>query len=247
MNRHLRRLLEMERLFGADFLPVAARRGAEERKDAGAAPARPRAAGAARPKAAARPAPAPAPSWPPEFLELREKVLTCAKCGLSQGRTQAVFGVGPPDAALMFVGEAPGEEEDRQGEPFVGRAGQLLTRTLDKVGVPRGRVYIANILKCRPPGNRTPQFDEMAACMPYLLKQVQAIRPRILCALGNVAAQALLNNKKGITQLRGRYFEAHGVKVFPAFHPAYVLRNPGEKGLFETDIRKACADAGLLR
>ncbi len=242
MNRHLRRHVEMERLFGADFLPVGRRPAAEAPK----APPRPRAAGTPREKAAAR-APAPAPTWPPEFLEFREKVLACSKCGLAEKRTQVVFGAGPPGAALLFVGEAPGEEEDRQGEPFVGRAGQLLTRTLAKVGVPRDRVYIANILKCRPPGNRAPQFDEMAACMPHLLRQIQLVKPLILCALGNVAAQALLNVKKGITQMRGRYFEAHGLKVFPAFHPAYVLRNMGEKGLFETDLRKACMDAGLLK
>jgi DNA polymerase len=170
----------------------------------------------------------------------------CTRCGLASTRTQAVFGVGPPGAALMFVGEAPGEDEDRQGEPFVGRAGQLLTRTLEKVGVRRDRVYIANILKCRPPGNRTPQFDEMASCMPFLLKQVQYVRPKLLCALGNVACQALLGSKKGITQIRGRILEVNGMRIFPTFHPAYVLRNMGEKGLFETDLRKACLEAGLL-
>ncbi len=236
MNRHLRRHLEMERLFGADFLPVRRRRDADRRRPAGAARPRPGA-----------PAAAPPPAWPPDFLEFREKVLACAKCGLAGTRTQVVFGVGPPGAPLMFVGEAPGEDEDRQGEPFVGRAGQLLTRTLREIGIERDRVYIANILKCRPPGNRTPQFDEMAACMPYLLRQVQLVGPKILCALGNVAAQALLNRKTGITQLRGRTFEAHGVQVFPAFHPAYVLRNMGEKGLFKTDLARACRDAGLLR
>ena len=126
------------------------------------------------------------------------------------------------------------------------RESVVLTRTLEKVGVRRDRVYIANILKCRPPGNRTPQFDEMAACMPYLLKQVQYVKPKLLCALGNVACQALLNSKKGITQIRGRVLEVNGLRIFPAFHPAYVLRNMGEKGLFETDIRKACLEAGLL-
>ncbi len=230
MNRDLRRHIEMERLFGADFLPLPVRRRPE----------------AAR-KAADIPRTAPPPEAEPtsEFLEFRRKVLACEKCTLARGRTQVVFGAGRPGAPLMFVGEAPGEEEDRQGEPFVGRAGQLLTKTLLKMGVDRERVYIANILKCRPPGNRAPQFEEMAACMPYLLKQIQFVRPRILCALGNVAAQALLNTGKGISQLRGRYFEAHGLKIFPAFHPAYVLRNMREKGIFEADIRKACADAGL--
>lgn len=240
MNRHRRRHLEMERLFGADFLPLARR----------AVPAAPRAAPPPPPPprpAEAPAAPPPRRVWPPEFLELQEKVRACTRCGLAGGRTQTVFGAGPPGALLMFVGEAPGEEEDRQGEPFVGRAGQLLNRILLKIGVPREQVYIANILKCRPPGNRAPQFDEMAACMPYLLRQLQIVAPRILCALGNVAAQALLNSRKGITQMRGRFFEAHGVRIFPTFHPAYVLRNMGEKGVFETDLRKACEEAGLLR
>lgn len=217
MNRHLRRHLEMESLFGADFLPL------------------PRKARAASPA-----------GFPPEYLELREKVSACTKCGLHEGRTQAVFGTGPPGAPLLFVGEAPGRDEDLQGEPFVGRAGQLLTRTLKKIGVERRRVYIANILKCRPPDNRTPQFDEMAACMPHLLRQIQFVRPKILCVLGNVAAQALLQSKTGITQIRGRYFEALGVRIFPAFHPAYVLRNMRELGVFETDLLKVCRDAGLL-
>jgi DNA polymerase len=128
----------------------------------------------------------------------------------------------------------------------VGRAGQLLTKTLQKVGVQRRQVYIANILKCRPPDNRTPQFDEMSACMPYLLRQIQAIQPKVLCALGNIAAQTLLNTKTGITRLRGKYVSAHGVQIFPTFHPAYVLRNMGELGLFETDLRKVCQDAGLI-
>jgi DNA polymerase len=146
----------------------------------------------------------------------------------------------------MFIGEAPGEDEDRQGEPFVGRAGRLLTESLRKLGIERSRVYIANILKCRPPGNRTPQFDEMSACMPHLLKQIRFVAPKILCALGNIAAQTLLNTKTGITKLRGRYWEAFGFRVFPTFHPAYILRNMGEKTLWETDLSKVSRDAGLL-
>lgn len=217
MTRALKRHAEMERLFGADFLPLS------------------RAS-----------APGPRAPGPADFLEFREKVLACTQCGLCKGRTQVVFGVGPLDAPLMFVGEAPGEDEDRQGEPFVGRAGQLLTKTLKKVGVERGRVYIANILKCRPPGNRTPQPDEMSACMPWLLRQIKFVKPRILCALGNIAVQALLATRTGITQLRGKYHEAHGLKIFPMFHPAYILRNMGELGLFEADLRRACLDAGLI-
>jgi DNA polymerase len=226
MNRHARRHLEMERLFGADFLPLSRAR-------------------AARP-AAGRPKGGAPESAPPEFLEFRRQVLACTKCGLAGTRTQVVFGVGPLGAPLLFVGEAPGEDEDRQGEPFVGRAGQLLTKTLKKLGVERERVYIANILKCRPPGNRTPQFDEMAACMPWLLRQIQFVGPRILCALGNIAAQTLLGTRTGITRLRGKYGEAHGRRIFCTFHPAYILRNMGDLPLFEADLRTVCRDAGLL-
>ncbi len=237
MNKHLRRHVEMERLFGADFLPIA-KSGRRAQEAPGPAP---------RPAAAAAPA-------PPEFDEFRGKVLECVKCGLSGTRTQVVFGAGPLGSPLMFVGEAPGEDEDLQGEPFVGRAGKLLTECLRKVGVERSKVYIANILKCRPPGNRTPQFDEMAACMPHLLKQIQFVKPKILCALGNIAAQTLLNTKTGITRLRGRIWEAQGpalsgvegLKIFPTFHPAYILRNMGERTLFETDLAKVSRDAGLI-
>lgn len=230
MNRHARRHLEMERLFGADFLPLSR----------ASVPAK-----AARGPSEAAEVRAPE-GGPPEFLDFRRQVLACTKCGLAGTRTQVVFGVGPLGAPLMFVGEAPGEDEDRQGEPFVGRAGQLLTRTLEKLGVRRSRVYIGNILKCRPPGNRTPQFDEMAACMPWLLRQIQFVNPGILCALGNIAAQTLLNTRTGITRLRGRYAEAHGRKVFCTFHPAYILRNMGDLPLFEADLRTVCRDAGLL-
>ncbi len=232
MTRHLRRHLEMERLFGSDFLPV--HRDTETQRSEKKPPDL---------RGVVPPGPV---SEPAEFAEFREKVLACTKCGLCQGRTQVVFGTGPLGAPLMFVGEAPGEDEDRQGEPFVGRAGQLLTKSLLKLGVERRRVYIANILKCRPPGNRSPQPDEMTACIPYLLKQLQFVKPKIVAALGNVAAQTLLGTRTGITQLRGRTHEAHGVKILPIFHPAYVLRNMGELRLFETDLARACRDAGLV-
>ncbi len=239
MSRHLRRHLELERLSGVDFLPLSK---AALRK----APApRPPAAPAIRTGPVAPVDPCFA-GYPPEFLEFRKPVLECTRCGLSSTRTQVVFGVGPLGAPLMFVGEAPGGDEDLLGEPFVGRAGQLLTKTLKKIGVERGRVYIANILKCRPPGNRTPQPDEMAACMPWLLKQIQFVKPKILCGLGNIAVQTLLSSKTGITKLRGKYAEAHGVRFLPTFHPAYILRNMGELPLFEADLGTACRDAGLI-
>ncbi len=146
----------------------------------------------------------------------------------------------------MFVGEAPGQDEDAQGEPFVGRAGQLLTRTLQEIGVGRNQVYIGNILKCRPPGNRTPQIDEMAACMPWLVRQIGFVKPKIICGLGNIAVQTLLNTKTGITRLRGTYGQAHGVRFFATFHPAYILRNMAEHGTFKKDLATVCRDAGLL-
>jgi DNA polymerase len=229
-DRHARKHVEMERLFGADFVPIV-------RTKPGAKPAAP-----------GRPAPArPAAAEPPEWTAFREQVLACTKCDeLCAKRTQVVFGVGTISAPIVFVGEAPGEDEDRQGEPFVGRAGQLLTKTLKKLGVRREQVYIANILKCRPPGNRTPKLEEMTNCMPYLLKQLQFIKPKFICGMGNVAIQTLLGTKIGITQMRGKYHEWNGMKIFATFHPAYILRNMNDLGIFETDLRKVCGDAGLI-
>ncbi|MBI2932173.1 MAG: uracil-DNA glycosylase [Planctomycetes bacterium] len=223
MSRPFKRLMELEKLFGVDLLPAS--------------------------KKAAPRAPTPGRvEEPSEWSALRKEVTACTRCEeLASTRTQVVFGVGSTTAPLMFVGEAPGEDEDRKGEPFVGRAGQLLTATLRKCGVSRSQVYIGNVLKCRPPGNRTPAPQEMIGCMPYLLRQIRLIQPKVLCVLGNVAAKALLNTTLGITKLRGRYHDFQGTKVFAAYHPAYVLRNMNELGTFEEDIRRACVDAGLLR
>jgi DNA polymerase len=225
VNHHVKRLLELERLFGVDLLPISKR---------------------------AKPAPKPAAAkkivveGPPEWVALRDEALACTKCAeLCSTRRQVVFGVGSITAPLMFIGEAPGEDEDRQGEPFVGRAGQLLTTTLKKCGVSRAQVYIGNVLKCRPPGNRTPAPQEMMNCMPFLLRQIQIIKPKLLCVLGNIAAKALLNTTTGITKLRGRYHDFNGTKTFAAYHPAYVLRNMAELGTFEADIRRVITDAGL--
>jgi DNA polymerase len=157
-----------------------------------------------------------------------------------------VFGVGDLKAPLVFIGEAPGADEDERGEPFVGRAGQLLTQTLSKVGVGRDQVYIANILKCRPPDNRTPRPDEMAACLPHLLKQLDWIQPGRICAMGNIAVQALLQTTQGISRLRGRYHDFKGRKLFATFHPAYVLRNMSQAPVFEGDLKQVCKDAGLV-
>ena len=214
----LQKHLELEAMFGADFLPAprtdVARKPDEE--------------------------------VPAEFAAFRSKVLECRKCGLCETRKQVVFGVGSLKSPLVFVGEAPGAYEDAKGEPFVGRAGQLLTKTLASIGVRRDQVYIANILKCRPPDNRTPQPAEMEACMPWLHEQLKWINPRLICALGNVAVQGLLGTKIGITKLRGRPHDFAGRKLYPVYHPAYVLRNMGEIRTFEGDLRHVCTEAGLI-
>ncbi|MGE0812126.1 MAG: uracil-DNA glycosylase family protein [Vicinamibacterales bacterium] len=163
----------------------------------------------------------------------------CTRCKLhTLGRRQVVFGVGSPQARLMFVGEAPGEDEDRQGEPFVGRAGQLLTKIIEAIGLTREQVYIANVIKCRPPGNRNPEIDEVETCEPYLFRQIEAIQPRIVVALGKFAAQSLLRSTEPITRLRGRVFDFRGASLIPTFHPAYLLRNPPAKREVWEDMKK---------
>jgi DNA polymerase len=178
---------------------------------------------------------------------LRDHIGDCQRCKLAgMGRTTIVFGVGNPDADLMFVGEGPGADEDRQGEPFVGRAGQLLTEIITKgMKLRREDVYIANILKCRPPGNRNPEPDEIAQCMPFLARQIDLIKPRVIVALGTFAAQTLLDVKTPITRMRGVWHEYRGVKVMPTFHPAYLLRTPGDKRLVWADIKLVMAELGL--
>jgi uracil-DNA glycosylase family 4 len=163
----------------------------------------------------------------------------CTRCKLhTLGRRQVVFGVGHPQADLMFVGEAPGEDEDRQGEPFVGRAGQLLTKIIEAIGLTRDQVYIANVIKCRPPGNRNPEPDEVAECEPFLFEQIGIVRPRVIVALGKFAAQSLLRTSEPITRLRGRVFEFRGARLVPTFHPAYLLRNPPAKREVWEDMKK---------
>ena len=164
----------------------------------------------------------------PSFAELEHDALACTKCPLSETRTQVVFGVGDPTADLMFVGEGPGQQEDLQGEPFVGRAGQLLTKLIEGIGTTRADVYIANVLKCRPPGNRDPLPAEIEACHPYLAAQIEFIDPRVVVTLGNFATKLLLETKEGITKLRGREFGFQDKAVLvPTFHPSAVLRNGG--------------------
>ncbi len=158
---------------------------------------------------------------------LKAEAQNCTACRLHASRTQVVFGEGNPDARLMFVGEAPGADEDRLGRPFVGKAGQLLDRILEAAGIPRESVYISNVVKCRPPGNRTPLPDEVKVCSSrWLLAEVEFIRPLVIVPLGSVATQFFLGQKVSITKVRGQWFEWNGIKVFPMFHPAFLLRNP---------------------
>ena len=174
------------------------------------------------------------------LIAIRTDLGDCTRCKLhGQGRKQIVYGVGNPQARLMFVGEAPGADEDTQGEPFVGRAGQLLTKIIESINLQRSDVYIANVLKCRPPGNRNPEPDEVASCEPFLNRQIDAIRPKVIVALGTFAAQALLKTDTPISRLRGRVHDFRGgISLVPTFHPAFLLRSPDRKRDVWEDMKK---------
>ncbi|MBP6716191.1 MAG: uracil-DNA glycosylase [Acidobacteria bacterium] len=183
----------------------------------------------------------------PGTLEsIRADIGDCTRCKLHlQGRTQIVFGSGNPHADLMFVGEAPGADEDEQGEPFVGRAGQLLTKIIEAIGMTRAEVYIANVIKCRPPNNRAPEPDEEATCEPFLFRQIDAIQPKVIVALGTHAAHALLKVDTTISKLRGQVIDFRGgIKLVPTFHPAYLLRSPDRKRDVWEDMKKVRALLG---
>jgi uracil-DNA glycosylase family 4 len=170
---------------------------------------------------------------------IREDIGDCTRCKLhTLGRQQIVFGVGSPGAKLMFVGEAPGADEDVQGEPFVGRAGQLLTKIIEAIGLSRSDVYIANVIKCRPPQNRNPEPDEVAQCEPFLFRQIDTIKPRVIVALGKFAAQSLLQTAESITRIRGREFAYRDAILIPTYHPAYLLRNPSAKRDVWEDMKR---------
>ena len=216
--------IEMEQGFGFDRLPFSADRVEQLRAKHGAA--RAVAATADREAKAAA------------LAKLQTELSNCSGCDLGRSRTRLVFGAGSPDADLMFIGEAPGYHEDQQGVPFVGRAGELLTKIIEAIGFARDQVYIGNVLKCRPPGNRNPAPDETMACLPFLLRQIEIIQPRIIVTMGNPATQSLLQTKQGITKLRGRFTEWHGIEVMPTFHPAYLLRNPAVKRTVWEDMQK---------
>jgi uracil-DNA glycosylase len=168
---------------------------------------------------------------------VRELLGDCRRCPLHRTRHTLVFGEGDPGAELVFVGEAPGADEDEQGRPFVGRAGQLLTKIIAAMGLKREEVYICNILKCRPPDNRNPQPEEIAPCEPFLIRQLDAIRPRVICALGTFAAHTLLKSEAPISVLRGRFHQYQGIPLMPTYHPAYLLRNPGAKKQVWEDVQ----------
>jgi DNA polymerase len=224
-------------------------------RKAAAAPPVVQAAAAAVARAAAPPsAPPPAPddddasgrSTGAKGLALvREDLGDCRRCKLAPLRTNLVFGVGNPNAHLVFVGEAPGADEDAQGEPFVGKAGQLLTKMIEAMGYARQDVYICNILKCRPPGNRNPEPDEIEKCEPFLKAQLSALRPRMIVALGKFAAQCLLRDDSPISRLRGNFRSYEGIQLMPTFHPAYLLRDPSKKKEAWSDLK--AVNAALKR
>lgn len=173
-----------------------------------------------------------------QLQALKEEIGECTRCRLAKERNNIVFGVGNPDADLMFVGEGPGSEEDRQGIPFVGRAGQLLTKIIEAINLKRDDVYIANVVKCRPPENRNPAPDEINMCEPFLLKQIDIIKPKIIVCLGAFAAQLLLNTEERISKLRGKIFDFHNTKLIPTYHPAFLLRNSNMKRPVWEDMKK---------
>jgi DNA polymerase len=207
---------------------------------AGVAPETESADGDAVPSLAATRAPE-APDPASALAMIRDALGDCRRCRLCEGRTNIVFGVGDPGARLMFVGEGPGADEDARGEPFVGRAGQLLTRIIESMGLARGEVYIANVVKCRPPENRTPRPDEIATCSPFLFQQIRSIKPRVLVCLGTPATQTVLGTRATITHLRGRFREIDGIRIMPTYHPAYLLRNPAAKKEVWEDMKQVIA------
>ena len=179
------------------------------------------------------------------LAQLEKEFKLCVLCELSQTRTQVVFGSGNLHAELMFIGEAPGFDEDKKGEPFVGLAGQLLTKIIEAMKLKREDVYIANCLKCRPPNNRSPLPSEIATCNPILMRQIRIIEPKIVCTLGKFATQTLLSTQESISRLRGRFVDWNGIKVMPTFHPAYLLRNPQDKKLVWQDMQLVMRELGI--
>lgn len=176
---------------------------------------------------------------------VREDIGDCVRCKLHKGRTKIVFGDGHPQAKLLFIGEGPGRDEDLQGLPFVGRAGKLLTQMIEAMGLRRSDVYICNVVKCRPPENRAPERDEVEACSPFLLRQIDLVNPQVIVCLGSIASQTILQTTRGITHFRGQWQEFRGRKLMATYHPAYLLRNPAAKSEVWKDLQKVMAELGL--
>ena len=195
---------------------------------------------------AQEPEQAPAPQSG-SLADLEKSLEGCTRCKLSAKRKNIVFGFGNPKADLMFVGEGPGADEDEQGEPFVGKAGQLLTKMIEAMGLSRDEVYIANVVKCRPPGNRNPEEDEIKECLPFLQKQIQFIEPKVIVALGKFAAQTVIETQAPISKIRGHFREKNGLKIMPTFHPSYLLRNPEMKRHVWEDLKLVMQEMGLKR
>lgn len=179
------------------------------------------------------------------LAQIRQELGDCRRCKLAAHRSNIVFGSGHAGARLVFIGEGPGYDEDQQGLPFVGAAGGLLTRIIEAIKLNRDQVYICNIVKCRPPGNRNPESDEVDTCYPFLKRQLKAIAPEYICALGGIAAQTLLNTSKPISKLRGRFHDYHGISLLPTYHPAYLLRNPGKKRDVWEDMKMLMKAMGI--
>ena len=222
------------------------------------APTRPNEAARTEPSSGSAPAPRPPVASAQLFSkypgleqtttleELRTFIGDCTRCKLAPLRKNLVFGVGNPNAELMFIGEGPGADEDAKGEPFVGRAGQLLTDIIERgMGIRRSDVYICNVIKCRPPENRNPEPDEVAACEPFMLRQIDLVKPKVIVGLGTFAVQAVLKVKTPISKLRGNWHEVRGIRMMPTFHPAYLLRNPGDKRLVWADIQEVMKELGM--
>jgi uracil-DNA glycosylase len=199
-----------------------------------------------QPSASQSPEPLPIIQDKPAALKaIRADIGDCTRCRLHKGRTNLVFGVGNPNTELMFVGEGPGADEDAQGEPFVGRAGQLLNNMISAMGLKREDVYIANVVKCRPPGNRTPEKDECDICSPFLLRQIEVIQPKVVVALGAVAAKNLLAVNDSMANLRGRWYDFRGARLAVTYHPAYLLRDPRQKKEAWKDLQMVMKYLGL--
>jgi DNA polymerase len=241
-----------------DLAPAPARTAARPGAATGRAPAAARPAASAPARTAGRERPAPPPPTPAataavlelpgpwsSLEQIARAIEGCTKCPLHASRTRAVPGEGNPNPRLLFVGEAPGADEDRLGRPFVGAAGQLLDRMIAAMGLARGDVFIANVLKCRPPGNRAPLPAEVEACAPHLRAQIQLLAPEVICTLGNPATQTLLGVTEGIRRMRGRFSSYRGTPVLPTFHPSYLLRTPADKRLAWDDLQQIMDRLGL--